>query len=158
MKTLDTGTMFELQTPAGLAYLQFVGEVENLGPLFRVLEGLYANSLGEDELKKIANLPHQFMTFFPYVGARRQKLARNVGVVAVPKRFAALPPIINDLREFTGAFHIGFPTGEPELRLVELSEEQKNYPEAGVPAADLLGERIAAGWRPRDWYEKKRWK
>lgn len=158
MKMPNIGSIYELRIPTGLAYLQFVGEVKNHGPLFRVLNGIYKQPLEETDLERIVKLQHQFYTIFPFVGARRQKYARLMTTIPVPASFSDLPPLINDQRDLTGAFHIIFSTGQPSLVVKELTEEQKDYPEAGVPAADLLGGRIASGWRPRDWYERRRWK
>lgn len=160
MKMPEIGEIHELKTPAGLAYLQYIGlATGEIGPLFRVLDGIFDEPCSHEELTHLVEKPEQFIVIFPFIGARRQGLSRKVTTIQVPRQFAGIPPIIYDERDLSGAFHIVFPSGRPPLTVHgELSEEQKKYPQAGVPAADLLGERIASGWRPRDWYEHKRWK
>ncbi len=162
-KLLKPGDVYSLDTPKGIAYLQFVEWPAGHIPCFRVLQGVYKHPITNERIQKLAYKSHRFITSIPIVSAKKDSTWRRQGGFVLPVKYAKLPPFVNDSTDIFGSKYgwaiVRYTNdGRVETHVDKLSEEQKDYPEDGVSAMDLLADRIASGWRPRDWYEKKRWK
>lgn len=161
-KQLKPGDVFSLKTPKGIAYLQFVDWPVGYIPCFRVLKGVYDKPLDNEHIQKLANKEHRFITSIPFTAAKKDPTWNRIGSFVLPSIFTKLQSFINDNLDLDPEFgwHIISYTseGRKSVFVDKLTEEQKDYPEDGVSSLDLLADRIASGWQPRDWYEKKRWK
>lgn len=163
-KQLKPGDVYSLKTPKGIAYLQFVDWPVGYIPCFRVLNGVHDKLLDNEHIQKLVNEEHRFITSIPFTAAKKDPTWNRVGNFVLLSKFSKLPPFVNGSWKDSPVFEdywwiVKYTSkGERSVRVKELNEKQKDYPEDGVPSLDLLANRIASGWRPRDWYEKKRWK
>jgi hypothetical protein len=85
------GKVFEIRTGKGLAYFQCTHHDETMGPLIRVLPGVY--EARPANLPELVSGPHQFVTFF---AARHHEKSGEVSIVGdfpIPA-FAARFPLM----------------------------------------------------------------
>ena len=125
------GDVFEIRTPRGLAYAQYINEHSappRYGSLIRILSGFYDER--PETFDILVQQPHVFMVFFPLNVAIRQNVVQRVASAPVPR----------DLREFP-VFRCGVTNqvtrrihdwwlwdGKKEWRVGTLTPEQRSFP------------------------------
>jgi hypothetical protein len=82
MKKLQIGDVFEINTPNGNAYVQYVHQHKTIGELIRILPGLYQdNPYTLDELVKVREL---YFVHFPLKAAHKQQIVKKIGNFNIP--------------------------------------------------------------------------
>lgn len=149
MTTVRIGDVFELETPKGLAYLQYTHETKSDGALVRVLRGTYPT---REPIAPIVNTREQFFAFVPIAASVRQGLVRAVGHHPVPEHARKFP--LFKARVFAG---LGRPQrwdlwdGDVVTSVPgPLTPEQRALPIREVVTPSLLADRIGEGWAPED--------
>jgi hypothetical protein len=152
-RTPAIGDVFEIQTPAGLAFFQYVNCDELMGEFIRVFRGTYKSR--PDSLDEILASNEQFFAFFPVEAALRKKLITFVGSAPVPlplvNRFPTLraPGRINTEEKKVENWRLW--DGERSWGVETLTDEQRDFSIRGIMSAALLVHRIVTGWVPRDY-------
>lgn len=147
MKKLQIGDVFELETPKGLAYLQYTHDTKSDGALVRVLRGTYPT---RPPIAPIVKEREQFFAFVPIAASVRQSLIRAVAHYPVPEHARKFPL-------FKSCAFAGL--GRPQRwdlwdgeRVTDvpgrLTHEQRALPIREVVTPSLLADRIAEGWAP----------
>lgn len=153
-KKLTIGDVYQLKTPKGWAYLQFIQKPIGTAPMFRVLDVLASKPLSQEEIEQAVLSPERFTILLGILVAVRWKLAEYVCNIPLPDDYTPPRYRINDMRDLTGKWHIIDQETNESRRVDTLSEKQKQFPLDVIPAPDLLAERIASGWTPKDWYNR----
>ncbi|HEY0158983.1 MAG TPA: hypothetical protein VGF28_16985 [Thermoanaerobaculia bacterium] len=149
--TIELGDVFEIETPRGFAYLQYIYNDKTMGVLIRVLPGIY--TARPEDINELASEPEVFFTFFPVAHALRKKIVRRVGAAAIPSRVAR-PPLLRSpgrINPLTRAIENWWLwDGNQSWCVDRLDDEQKQLSVKAIWNDTLLIERIVAGWRPAE--------
>lgn len=144
------GDVFEVLTPKGCAYIQYVLKTERMGELIRVLPGLFPArppSFGD-----LAAQKERYFVYFPLTGIVRGRGVHFVGHEPIPPGSAALPRTrrpggrTRDGR----ALNWWLTDGHHERRVDRLSDHERDLSLEVTWNLALLVERLASGWVPRD--------
>jgi len=154
LPTLAPGLVFEIATPEGLAYFQYVSRDGDYGELIRVLPGVF-RTRPEDPLS-LALEEELYSVFFPVSAALRRGIVTKVGKGLIPggkwRRRSMRRP---GAREKGGRILTWVIEEEGGERVVNtLAPEQLKLPMAVIWNDTMLKERIAEGWRPEDEIEQ----
>jgi hypothetical protein len=139
------GTVYELATPCGWAYVQHVLRHPMMGELIRVLPGLFPDR--PHDLATVVATKERFVAFYPIRAAARAGDVEAIGTFDVPAGSRAFPLF----RWAIGGegYANGWEIWDGErvvARAQELSSEQRQYPEVEVWGHPVLVERIASTW------------
>lgn len=153
MKRIKIGDVFEIETPKGKGYLQYVYHNKTLGELIRVLPGLYCG-LPQD-LPNIVNAKELYFIHFPLRAAYKQKIVSLVENYSLPSGLQLpLPKMRTDFVDRNGklvCWHIiDYNTWKRES-VVALTEEQKKLSPWDVWNDTYLIERMVEGWTLDKW-------
>lgn len=144
MKKILLGDVFEIETPQGYLYGQYVNDFPGIGELFSVIKNVYKESL-----QNIADaLPNDsYVTFFPVSAAAQKKMIRKVGNFPVPEGRKKMPRM--KIRAvFAGSsqethtwdyWENGKRVGHVPS---PISEEDTKLPEVATPSLPALIERV----------------
>jgi len=147
---METGDIFEIQTPKGKAYLQFISSGSK--ELVRVLKGLFEETPGDKELSELANSEERFKVHYRIKSALRDKIVRKVGHsenkhLTVPLFMRAKKIVGTE----TKGWHIINTTSKKRVLKESLSDEELKLSPWGAWSDSLLIERISQNWSLRDW-------
>lgn len=144
------GDIYEIRTPAGLAYVQYTHQHPHMGQLVRVLPGLYQN---RPDLKQLAQTKELYFVFYPVKYAIRDREAELVAQESVPEWARPFPMMRRQARD-------GWLIGDglcqstvDEIRRMtyvrELTPEQKKLAFGNLlrPHPVMVRE-LARGWTP----------
>lgn len=152
MVRLKVGDVFQILTPKGKAYIQYVFNNETIGELIRVFPGLYDNQ--PINLEEIVTRNEEYFVHFPVKAANKQKLIDKMGNYGLPKGFdipKLFRTIIKDNDGNLIGWHIiDYDTWQRET-VKELTGEQKKLSPWGTWNDTLLVERISQGWTLDKW-------
>lgn len=157
MKRIQVGDLFEIETPKGRGYFQYV----YLNPktdieLISVLPGLYS-----EEPQKIEDLVQKkeaFFVHFPARAAYRRKIIRLIGHYELPSELEVPPKQMRTTHVIKGEFicwHIVDYETWQRIPVKELSSEQKKLSPWGVWNDTLLIERMMEGWTLEKWNDTR---
>lgn len=152
MARLKVGDVFEIVTPKGKAYIQYVLNNETIGELIRVLPGVYDNQ--PHNLAEIVEKKEEYFVHFPVKAANKQKIIELVGTFGLPHEFD-IPKQFRTLKKDRDGNVISwqimdYDTWQRET-VNELSEKQKKLSPWGTWNDTLLVERISQGWTLDKW-------
>ena len=142
-KKASIGDIFELTTPAGLAYFQYTAQHPMFGGLIRVLPGTY--DVRPANISDLVRGRERYFIFFPVRAAAYRGLIAGVGLHEIPPHARSFP-----------LFKAGRPPnwwlwdGQREWRVGELAPDQRALPTRGIWNLAMLAARIARGWTPED--------
>jgi hypothetical protein len=146
------GDIFEIETPKGLGYLQYVRFDERLGELIRVLQPL----LPERPLQynDLVLQPERFFTFFPLAAANSKRIVEWVANEPVLGHLRTTPAMrsplrIDPQRRVVESWWII--DGENQIIVETLTDEQKRLSIEAVINDTLLIDRLVNDWRPVDY-------
>src|SRR5208283_1505776 len=88
-KRIKIGDVIEIATPKGLAYAQFSHTHGKLGPLLRILPGLF--EIRPESLTNLVGEPERFFVHFPLQAAVTRGIVEIVGNEALPERLHGYP-------------------------------------------------------------------
>ena len=144
------GDILELETPKGLAYLQYTHRHATYGALIRVLPGLFASV--PDDLSALAEKDSEIQAFFPLGAAAARNIVRIVGNEPIPEAYVAFPLFRTGIKNpKTGRCAVWWLwDGEREWRVGSLRPDQLHLPIKGIWNDTLLIDRIVKGWKPSD--------
>lgn len=149
---MRTGDIFEIHTPEGKAYLQYITTDDVSGELVRVLNGTFLQTPKSEELEKLVIARKRFKVHFPLKAAQRKGIVHKVGHsesgdLSKPQYMRAKKVVRGELH---GWHIVETTTGKREL-VDSLSEEQIKLSPWGVWNDTLLIERISKGWSLERW-------
>jgi regulator of ribonuclease activity B len=153
------GDVFEIRTPAGLAYVQYTHDDSSLGQLVRVLPGLYAK---RPDLKRLISEKELYFIFYPVEYALRDGQVEVVSQDAVPPWAIPFPtmrkPGGHDRNGRTTNWLIGDgskqSTMEEIKRLVHVRDEDLTAEQRRLSIGStlwphpILVKELARGWVP----------
>jgi len=149
MKKIISGDIFEISTPAGLAYLHYIGSDSSGVECVRVLSGLFKTQPAN--LEEVVNQKHRFFAQFPVKVALRNKMIKLVGHYDGDFQ---LPSFARSIRFLPGkelGWHI-VNTETLQRRFVqELTPDERQLSSFGVYSYPDLVEHIANDWSPETW-------
>lgn len=156
-KRIRLGDVVEVQTPQGLAYLQYTAKHPRLGDTIRVLPGLFAHRPEPAELTSLAKQEGYF-TFYPVGAAVRHHLVEIVDTFSIPPNLAS-PPLLLRSGGMTPdgkvvSWRIVDDTKEILVRR-ELTAEERRIPRASIWNHEYLVQRLAEQWRPEHEHEPR---
>jgi hypothetical protein len=139
------GDVFEVATPCGLAYVQYINRHPEDGDVVRVIPGVYPER--PPDLDALVSGPTRFAVFYPVTVAARRGLAAHLGNFEIPAGDRPLPHTrlagLGDADRYGWILY----DGPRELgRVRSLSPEQASWPEAAVWNHAFLISRIASDW------------
>lgn len=148
-KRVRPGDVVEIQTRAGLAYVQYTHEHETFGALVRVLPGFHRSR--PSDFGPTVRQKERFTVFFPLQAAISRGIVQIAGHEDVPDH-------ARDFPLFRAAGNVDFRTGrvldwwlwdgEREWRVGQLTPEQWQLPAREIWNDTMLVHRIEAGWTP----------
>lgn len=145
---IKSGDIFGIKTARGEAYFQYVKRDKLMGPLIRVLPGIYRDDV--PDIEALAKVATNFWIFFPVGPALKSGIVRKVAQYKIPEHAQKMP-----------LFRTGVP--DPETRKVEtwwlwdgetswqvgaITDEQRKLPLREAWNDTRLVERIESGWLP----------
>lgn len=149
---IKVGDVFEVDTPRGKAYIQYVSHNEMIGELIRVLPGVYDKI--PDNIKEIVTGKEEYFVHFPVKAAKKQKIVELISNfdlpkgLEIPKKFRT--EIMNNDGNLVGWHIVDYETWQRET-ISELTEEQKKLSPWGTWNDALLIERISQEWTLENW-------
>jgi regulator of ribonuclease activity B len=154
---LQVGDLCEVQTPAGLAYLQYTHDAKDSGQLVRVLPGLYTHRPGD--LRALVDKAESYFVFFTLEYALRQKEFKIIANLPVPRSVHAIPLMrkagIPDRSGRVGQWFIGpaltLSTVEGlknALKVSELTHDQKRLSIETLWPPPVMISKLMEGWLP----------
>jgi len=152
MARLKVGDVFEIVTPKGKAYIQYVFNNDTIGELIRVLQGVYENQ--PQNLAEIVNKNEEYFVHFPVKAANKQKIIELIGNfelphdLDIPKKFRTLKKDRDG--NLIGWQIVDYDTWQRET-VNKLSEQQQELSPWGTWNDTLLVERITQGWTLDKW-------
>lgn len=147
LKRIKIGDVFEINTPKGNAYVQYIYNNTDVGELIRVLQGVYSNQ--PSDLSTIVNEKELYLVHFPLKPAVKQGIVKQVGNFDLPKNFE-LPKKMR-AEHIDGNWHIvDYETWQRQTVKL-LSDEQKKLSPWEIWNDTLLIERISEGWTLDKW-------
>jgi hypothetical protein len=146
-RELQPGSILEVGTPIGLAYLQYIGEHEELGDTVWVLPGYFEERPAEWSTLAWAR---GFYAFYPARAGVKRKLVNVVGSVPLDDR--SVPVVLrragarsSDGKVLTWMVSNG---SREELR-EELSQDERSLPIAAIWNHEMLLQRLREDWSPK---------
>jgi hypothetical protein len=142
------GDVHEINTPNGLAYLQYIGKDAQFGALIRILPGIF--SARPQNFMHLVRQKESFITFFPLGAAAARGIVTWVAYEHIPESATfALFRAAGNRDPKTGKVldwwlcddHKSWPIGE-------LRPEYRHLPIQEIVNDTLLIERIVNGWTP----------
>lgn len=145
---LKIGSIIELVTSKGYAYVQYTHNKAPYGHLIRVLRGLYDTP--QNDLEMLAQKTSLFSTFFALPAAIKSKLVKNIGTCTVPEAAQIFPLFKQGFEDpKTNKVYIwNFWDGENRWSKSDLDDREKNASLIGYPSYDVLVSRIERQWSP----------
>ncbi|HRQ38871.1 MAG TPA: hypothetical protein PLD25_13270 [Chloroflexota bacterium] len=147
---LQIGDILEILTSKGFAYMQYTHKHPVYGYLVRILPGLYESPVSS--YSEIVSYPERFFVFVPLLLGLRQgktKIVHNEPVPFHAQRFPLMR--VEGWIDKSGKVQDWWLwDGEREWRIENLTQEQKTLSIRGVWGFELLAERIASDWIPRN--------
>jgi hypothetical protein len=143
------GDIFEIATPKGLAYGQYLLRHKEYGALVRMFSGFHERR--PDELgETIGDV--QFTIFFPLQAAVNKDIVTIVGNAPIPPEASTMPIFRSgSVHPATGKVEVWwFWDGEKEWRVGTITPEQRKMPIRGVCNDTYLIDRLVEGWRPEN--------
>jgi len=151
------GDIFEVQTPAGLAYVQFTHEIGSMGQLIRVLPGLYRSR--PENFGALARQKEMYFTFYPLRYAIHDKQVENVSHQDVPEWAKPYPMMRLHWGSEAGGRKVSWKIADASVRwtleahqripvVTELTPEQKQFSVHSIWTYAGLVKRLAQGWTP----------
>lgn len=151
MARIKIGDVFEISTPKGKAYLQYVHKHETIGELIRILDGLYVD--GCERLDELVENKELYLIHFPLGIAYKRRIVNKMGNYPLPTNFK-LPRKFRDDHIIRGEFicwHIVDYDSWQRESVKELSEEQKKLSPWGTWNDTLLIEKLVDDWTLDEW-------
>jgi hypothetical protein len=145
---LRFGDIVEIPTKSGYAYVQYTHRIPQWGALIRVLPGIYKRRPAD--LKKLADRPERFVTFFPVTIAVHRKIFKVVGHSEVPESAKKLPLFrAAGFIDRAGKVHDWWLwDGEKSWRVGVLTDDLRRLPIKAVMNDTALISRIEKRWIP----------
>jgi hypothetical protein len=152
---LKRGDVFEIRTDKGLAYVQYTHDHKDLGPLVRVLPGMFSSR--PDNLKGLVVGPTRFVVFYPIVDAARRSLAQLIGSFPIPNHADAFPLMKWVKPKLDGTLEWSLWDGRTHVRdgIRSLSHEEMDLPDVTIFNHDYLLERLVSDWSWRQETERE---
>jgi len=152
-RELQIGDVFEINTPRGVAFLQYLNRDALMGEFIRVFAGTHAERPAS--LESIVTPNEQFLAFFPVTAAERKKIVTFVGSAKVPSRLNEFPVLrapgrIDPVRRKIENWRLW--DGKRSWGVDQLSEAERDLSVKEIVGAPILVDRIVTGWVPRDYY------
>ena len=147
-RKLELGSVFEIRTPSGLGYFQYIGESKVYCELIRVFPETYERR--PEPIDSILRSPEAFLTFYPIRRALSDGLVALVHHAPVPDRFRAFPR----MRWGSAIPASGGPRkwrlfdGEDFGDFVDLTPALRKLSVTGTSGHASLQTKIATGYRP----------
>jgi hypothetical protein len=156
-KQPTVGDIFEIDTPAGLAYAQYTHDAGHLGQLVRVLPGTYSS---RPDVALLAKQREIYFVFYTLEYALRAKHVEIISNHAIPD-WAKEPPLMRKaggLSDEEGR-RLNWTIGralslssvedlQHALKVRGLSPEQAKLSIAALWPHSVMVDKIAKGWRP----------
>lgn len=153
MKRIQAGDIFEIETPKGKGYFQYVYiNPRNGVELIRVLPGLYSEE--PQNMVGLVSQKEAFFVQFPVKAAYRRKIVRMIGHHDVPTGLELPPKQMKTTHFIRGQFICWHIVDYKTLRITpvkELTDEQKKLSPSGIWNDTLLIEKMMEGWTPEKW-------
>lgn len=151
VKMTKTGDVFEIITPKGRAYFQFVLDNKEICELIRVLHGVYNEQ--PNYMKKLVETKEMYFIHFPLKAAIKQGIVKYIDNFDFPKDLEFPQKMREDYSDSKGnrGWHIiSYDTWQREF-VQKLSKEQLNLSPWEIWNDSMLIERISQKWNLEQW-------
>lgn len=157
MKRVQVGDVFEIETPKGMGYFQYVYlNPRNDIELIRVFPGLYAEE--PQNMEGLVSQKEVYFVQFPVRAAYRRKIIRLIGHYEVPPGLEVPPKQMRTTHVVRGEFvcwHIVDYETLQRASVKELAEEQKTLSPWDIWNDTLLIEKMVEGWTLEKWNDTR---
>lgn len=150
MKRIQIGDVFEIITPKGKGYFQYVYNNKKITELIRILPSLYLEQ--PKDMVQVVTKKEVYFVHFPLKAAYRRRIVKLVGSYDLPNELE-LPKKMRTVYRVGNlmCWHIvDYNTWKRES-VKELNEEQKKLSPWDIWNDTFLIERLAEGWTPEKW-------
>ncbi|MCB0278327.1 MAG: hypothetical protein KDD94_02415 [Calditrichaeota bacterium] len=150
MARIKIGDFFEIETPKGKAYMQYVHKDDSMGFLVKILDGFYQEI--PKNLGKLVTSNERFLIYFPLSAAYNRKIVKLVGHMELgdfvqPKYMRSMCFIDKDSHGWEIV-----DTQTSKRRFIEkLTKAEKELSPYAIWNDTLLIDRLASGWSLDDW-------
>ena len=147
-KKTKHGDIFEIETPKGLAYIQYALKENVYGQLIRVFPGIFDVRPGS--FSQLSQAKELYFVFFPVTAAASKGIITYVANEPIPQ-FAQQRP---SMRKRGGIDADGRVLNwwiwdvKGKMLVDQLNEEQRGYSIAAIWNDTMLIERICSNWMP----------
>ncbi|MEG6510997.1 hypothetical protein V6C32_03655 [Desulforamulus ruminis] len=151
MKRIKVGDVFEITTPNGKAYFQYVHNNPEVCELIRILPGVYFQQ--PRDLLSLINKKELYLIHFPLKAAYKEEIVNLIGSFDLPDGFQLPKNMRSDHIDGNGnrIWHIiDYDTWQRESIKI-LSDEQKKLSPWEIWNDTLLIERISEEWTLEKW-------
>jgi len=152
MKKIQVGDVFEIITPKGKGYFQYVYNNKIIGQLIRILPGLFSEQ--PNDMLAIVKEKELYFVHFPLKEAYKQGIVKLVGNYNLPQNLKLPKQMRSKNVDKDGNFkswHIIDYNTWQRLSVTELNEEQKKLSPWGTWNDTLLIEKLVSGWTLEEW-------
>lgn len=143
------GDVFEIETPAGLAYLQYTHE-DDFGPVVRILPGTF--KARPTNIESMVLDRTRFAAIIPVVAGVREGSLVRLGSFGIPGHAAEFPLMLAVKARLDGTLRWSIWDGTRMVKsdLPTLAEAEMDYPHRSILNREYLVDRIASDWTWRD--------
>jgi hypothetical protein len=145
------GDVYQISTPKGLAYFQYIRKDDEYGHLIRILPGIFETIPAS--FCELTQSKELYFIFFPLAAAVSKGIVKHVASEPLPVSAQKPPTMRRPGGRAAGGKVLNWwlrgPNGE-EKKVDNLNEEQKRYSLAVIWNDTLLVERICSGWSPEN--------
>jgi hypothetical protein len=151
MRRIQIGDVFELNTPKGKAYLQYVSQHKGMGELIRILPGLFESQ--PETMNSLVEKEEMFFIHFPLKAALKQSIVTFIDKYEVPNA-VQIPTRFRDKHVVKGNFicwHIVDYATWNRKSVDNLSTDEIHLSPWGIWNDTFLIERLVEGWTLEQW-------
>jgi hypothetical protein len=151
VRRIKSGDVFEIITPKGKGYFQFVFDNKEICELIRVLPGIYTEH--HSNIIELATAKEMYFVHFPLKAAIKQGKVDFIDNFRLPKDLELPKKMREDYSDSEGnrGWHIiNYDTWQREF-VQELSKEQLKLSPWEIWNDSMLIERLAEGWNLEQW-------
>ena len=152
MRRIKVGDVFEIVTPKGKAYFQFVFDNKQICELIRVLPGIYSEQ--PSDMIKLVAMKELYFVHFPLKAAFNRQIVEFIDNFVILKELELPPKYMRvDYSDISGkrGWHIVRYNSWQRQFVQELTQEQMKLSSWETWNDTMLIKRIIDGWSLDQW-------
>ena len=147
-KSVKIGNIYEIETPVGYFYIQYVHFDKLMGYLVRLIDGRF--DYEQTDFEMLAGIPTKYMFFYALPACVKLAFCKFICNAPVPNADKKMPTSVNQMhvpKDAPAKWEIIAPDGGVR-HVYQLTESQKNLPISSIPGHPIVLRRLVDGWTP----------